>query len=146
LSGIVVDASVALAWCFPDEGSEYAEAVLIALEGRSILVPSVWALEISNAVMVAERRKRITAPEIRRFVQLLEVLTIHEKGLPVAESVRNVLPVAREYGLSAYNASYLEVAMRHGAALATLDKGLEKAGRKAGVEILAGPMSPKLKR
>lgn len=146
MTGIVVDASVALAWCFPDEASEYAEAVLGALDGRSILVPSVWPLEITNALVVAERRKRISPPEIRRFVELLEGLTIHENSLPVAGSVSNILPLAREYGLSAYDASYLEVAIRNGAALATLDAGLEKAGRKAGVAILAGPRPSKLKR
>jgi predicted nucleic acid-binding protein len=63
----------------------------------------------------------------------------------VARSGVNILPLAREYGLSAYDASYLEVAIRNGAALATLDAGLEKAGRKAGVEILAGSRPPKLK-
>lgn len=146
MTGIVVDASVALAWCFPDEASEYAEAVLVALEGRSILVPSVWPLEITNAVVVAERRKRISPPEIRRFVELLEGLTIHEDSLPVAGSVSNILPLAREYGLSAYDASYLEVAVRNDAALATLDSGLEKAGRKAGVEIVRVPWPPKVKR
>jgi predicted nucleic acid-binding protein len=78
--------------------------------------------------------------------ELLEGLTIHEDSLPVAGSVSNMLPLAREYGLSAYDASYLEVAIRNGAALATLDGGLEKAGRKAGVEIVAVPRSPKLKR
>ena len=146
MTGIVVDASVALAWCFPDEASGYAETVLIALEGKRVLVPAVWPLEVTNAVVVAERRKRVSQPEIRRFVELLEGLTIHEDSLPVAGSVSNILPLAREYGLSAYDASYLEVAIRHGAPLATLDSGLEKAGRKAGVEILPGPRRPKLKR
>jgi predicted nucleic acid-binding protein len=56
----------------------------------------------------------------------------------VAESVSNVLPLGRQYGLSAYDAAYLDVAMRNGAPLATLDGGLRKAGRKAGVEIFRG--------
>jgi len=146
LSGIVVDASVALAWCFPDEASEYADTVLVALEGRPVLVPAVWALEVTNALVVAERRKRVSQPEVRRFVELLDGLTINEVSLAVAANVSNILPLAREYGLSAYDASYLGVAIRHGAPLATLDSGLEKAGRSAGVEILPGPRRPKLKR
>jgi predicted nucleic acid-binding protein len=146
LSGIVVDASVALAWCFPDEASEYADMVLVALEGRPVLVPAVWALEVTNAVVVAERRKRAGQPEVRRFVELLDGLTITEVSLPVAASVSNILPLAREYGLSAHDASYLDVAIRHAAPLATLDSGLEKAGRSAGVEILPGPRRRKLKR
>lgn len=146
MTGVVVDASVALAWCFPDEASAYADAILVALEGRTVLVPAVWPLEITNAVAVAERRKRIGPPEVRRFIELLEGLTIRQDALPVAASVSNILPLAREHGLSAYDASYLEVAIRHGAPLATLDSGLEKAGRKAGVEKLPAPQPPKFKR
>jgi len=145
LTAIVVDASVALAWCFPDEASEYADAVLVALEGRRILVPAVWPLELTNAVIVAERRKRISPPEIRRFVELLEGLTIDEDSLPVAGSVSNILPLAREYGLSAYDTAYLDVAIRYGAPLATLDAGLAKASRRAGIELLPGPI-PALRR
>ncbi len=135
MTGVVVDASVALAWCFPDEASDYAEAVLIALFDRQILVPAVWPLEVTNAIAVAERRKRITQPEVRRFVELLEALTIQEDSLPLAGSVSNILPLIREYSLSAYDASYLELALRRGASLTTQDGGLERAARKAGVEI-----------
>jgi predicted nucleic acid-binding protein len=145
LTEIVIDASVALAWCFPDEASNYADAVLVALEGRRMLVPAVWPLEITNAVIVAERRKRIGPPEVRRFVELLEGLTIHEDSLPVIGNISNILPLAREYGLSAYDTAYLDVAMRHRAPLATLDAGLAKASRKAGVELLSG-LPPTLKR
>lgn len=106
----------------------------------------MWPLEVTNAVVVAERRRRVHPPEVRRFIELLEGLTIREESLPVATSVSNILPLAREHGLSAYDASYLEVAIRHGAPLATLDSGLKKAGRNAGVEILPGPRRPKLKR
>jgi predicted nucleic acid-binding protein len=54
LSQVVVDASIALAWCFPDETSDYADAVLVSLEGKTMLVPAVWSLEIANAVLVGE--------------------------------------------------------------------------------------------
>jgi predicted nucleic acid-binding protein len=138
LTGIVVDASVALAWCFPDEASDYADGVLVALEGLTILVPALWAIEITNAVLVAERRKRIKQPEIRRFVALLNELTVVLDSPSVADILGNLLPLAREYGLSAYNASYLDVAMRHGAPLATLDSNLQNAGRKSGIEIFSG--------
>jgi hypothetical protein len=67
----VVDASTALAWCFPDETNEYADIVLIALEGKTMLVPSIWPLEIANAVLVGERAKRLRQPEIQRFTALL---------------------------------------------------------------------------
>ena len=133
----MVDASVALAWCFPDESSDYADAVLVALEGRTILVPAIWGLEIANAVLAGERSKRLRQPEIRRFVTLLESLSLVQDVQPVSDHMSNVLPMAREYGLSAYDAAYLELSIRHGAPLATLDGKLQKAARKAGIEVFA---------
>ena len=134
-NGIVIDASVALAWCFPDEASDYADGVLVALEGRTAMVPTIWPVEIANALLVGERRKRIRQPEVRRFVELLKGLSILEDGQPFVDTVSNILPLARENDLSAYDAAYLDVAVRHGAPLATLDKALQKAGRAAGVKI-----------
>ena len=87
MNGIVIDASVALAWCFPDEASEYADRILVALEGHAILVPALWSVEITNAVLMAERRKRVKPPEIRRFVELLDGLTVIVDSQSVTESV-----------------------------------------------------------
>ena len=137
MSGIVVDASVALAWCFPDEASEYADGVLIALKGQTIVVPAVWSLEIANALLVGERRKRLRQPEILRFVALLEGLLVLQDDQTVSESVSKVLPLARDYGLSAYDAAYLELAIRHSAPLATLDGVLQKAAKRASVCIFS---------
>ncbi|HSZ00986.1 MAG TPA: type II toxin-antitoxin system VapC family toxin [Terriglobales bacterium] len=135
MTGVVIDASLALAWCFPDEASEYADGVLVALEGRTVMVPPVWALEITNAVLVAERRKRAKLADVRRFVELLGGLTIIEQSQTVIDTVSSVLPLARQYGLSAFDAAYLDVAVRQGAPLATLDSTLERAGRSAGIKI-----------
>lgn len=135
VNGIVIDASVALAWCFPDEASDYADAVLVALEGRTVVVPAIWSIEITNALLVGERRKCIRQPEVRRFVELLKGLNIVEDAQPFADTVSNVLPLAREYDLSAYDAAYLDVAVRHGAPLVTLDAALQKAGRAAGIKL-----------
>ena len=138
MSGVVVDASVALAWCFPDEASVYADDVLVALEGKDILIPAVWALEIANAILVGERQKRLRTPEIQRFTTLLENLSVVQEAPPVGEQVRNVLPLAHAYGLSAYDAVYLELAMRRVIPLATLDGKLRKAAARAGVSIFPG--------
>ena len=138
MSGVVVDASVALAWCFPDEASEYADGVLVALKGQAIVVPAVWGLEIANAMLAGERRKRLKQPEILRFVALLEGLSIVQDGQRVCESVSNVLSLARDHGLSAYDAAYLDLSIRHGVPLATLDAKLRKAAQRAGVKIFAG--------
>ena len=134
---VVVDASVTLAWCFPDEISDYADRVLVALEGNTVLVPAIWCLEIANAVLTGERKKRLRQPEIRRFTSLLEGLPVVQDTQPLGEYVSNVLPLAREYRLSAYDASYLELAIRHAAPFATLDVQLQKAAKHAGVKIFA---------
>jgi len=72
-------------------------------------------------------------PEILRFVALLEGLSILQDGPAVSDHVSNVLPLARVYDLSAYDAAYLELAIRHNAPLVTLDGDMRKAAKKAGV-------------
>jgi predicted nucleic acid-binding protein len=138
LNGIVIDASVALAWCFPDEASDYADAALLALEGQSALVPAIWPVEITNALLVGGRRKRIRQADVRRFVELLEGLSIVEDAQSVTDTVSNIFPLARESNLSAYNAAYLDVALRRQLPLATLDGALLRAARAAGIKIFKG--------
>jgi predicted nucleic acid-binding protein len=137
LTGVVVDASVALAWCFPDEGSDYADKVLVALDGISILVPAIWSLEVANAILVGERNKRLHQREIQRFSTLLQNLPVDQDTQSVEENLANVLPLAREYSLSAYDAAYLELSLRHSAPLAALDQRLRKAAQKAGARLFA---------
>jgi predicted nucleic acid-binding protein len=135
LNWVVVDASIALAWCFPDETSDYADGILISLEGNTMLVPAVWSLEIANAVLAGERGKRLGKPEIIQFAALLESLSLVQDVRPVASHVSDVLPLARKHGLSAYDAAYLELSLRHRAPLATLDENLQRAAKRAGITI-----------
>ncbi len=131
MSQVVVDASIALAWCFSDETSDYADAVLVALEGKTMLVPSVWSLEIANALLVGERRQRLNQPEIKQFTILLESLSLEHDRRVVSEHVSDELPLARNYVLSAYDAAYLELSIRTSIPLATLDTRLQKAAQAA---------------
>ncbi len=133
MNGIVVDASVALAWCFPDEGSDYADSVLQAVENQTIVVPAIWPVEITNALLVGQRRKRIRQPDVRRFVELLKGLDVTVDTQSVADSVSNIFPLAQDYRLSAYDAAYLDVAVRHEVTLATLDADLQKAAIAMGI-------------
>jgi predicted nucleic acid-binding protein len=135
VTGVVVDASVALAWGFPDEGSAYADGVLEGLDERPALVPALWALEVANGLVIGERRKRLQQADISRFVALLEGLTIIQDERSVNETVAGIVPLAREHKLSAYDAAYLDLAIREGAPLATLDNPLRKAAKAAGVRI-----------
>jgi predicted nucleic acid-binding protein len=133
----VVDASVALAWGFSDEGNEYTNAVLLTLERETMLVPALFALEVANALVMGERRKRLRQAEIQRFVDLLEGLSMVQDVQPRSVMMNAALTIAREHRLSAYDAAYLELAIRASAPLATLDKALRVAARKAGVKVYA---------
>lgn len=135
MTGVVVDASVALAWGFPDEGNAYADGVLDSLEGYALVVPGLWVLEIVNALLVGERRKRIRQAQVRRFLTLLDGLNIVENHPGVENALHSLLPLGREHGLSAYDTTYLDLAIREGLPLATLDESLRKAAKTAGIAI-----------
>ena len=132
----VVDASVALAWCFEDEATPYAESVLDRLQQTEAAVPSIWPLEVANVLLTAERRQRLTEAQTVRLAQLLRGLpiTIDTEGL--TQALGSTLSLGREYGLSAYDTSYLELAMRQGLSLATQDAALREAAARAGVPLV----------
>lgn len=133
MSKIVVDASVALAWCFPDEGNRYADEVLAALDAHQAVEPAIWGMELANAVLVGERRNRLQAPEIERFIELLGGLNIVEDARRLPDLFLDVLPLARKCAIAVYDAAYLEVAIRNNAPLATLDQALQRAASAIGV-------------
>ncbi|MFZ5822026.1 MAG: type II toxin-antitoxin system VapC family toxin [Chloroflexota bacterium] len=133
----VLDASMTLAWCFHDEGGQQAERVLDLLSASQAIVPSLWLLEVSNAVLNAERRNRLTAADSARFLQLLRGLPIQIEDVSSIERAwGEILNLARAHRLSTYDAAYLELAMRSGAPLATLDDALCKAASACGVQTL----------
>lgn len=135
MSSIVLDCSVTMAWCFEDECDRYADAVLDALASGDALAPSIWPFEVANALLVAERRKRLKEADSARFLELLRGLPILVEE-PVSDRVLgSVLAAGRQWGLSSYDAAYLELAMRTGAALATRDADLRAACRKSGVKV-----------
>ncbi len=132
----VVDASVALAWHFDDEVSEYADRVLERLRRDQALVPAIWPLEVANGLLIAERRKRLSAAKLARAVELTQELAISvsEQGAEVA--LGPVRDLARAEKLSAYDAAYLELAMREGLPLATQDAALREAAERVGVALV----------
>lgn len=132
----VVDCSVVMAWCFEDEADEYADSVLDLLVDSEMAVPSIWALEVANVLLVAERKRRLTEADSLRFVKLLRELPIIIDQETPEYALSGILSVGRQQGLSAYDAAYLELAMREGIALATRDNRLKEAAQKSGVELL----------
>ena len=132
---MVVDSSVALAWGLPDEANPYADAALGELPRKSVLVPALWATEIANGLATAERRGRCTKNDCERFLELMTALPIMQDVQPLNTATARAYSTARKYGLTAYDAAYLELAAREGALLASLDKDLVKAAHKAGVKV-----------
>lgn len=135
MSRFVLDASVAVSWFFEDEAGEYTATVLESLADWEAVVPSLLPLEVANVLLVAERRKRCSEAEAVRFVELLESLPITTDDDTARRALKSTYQLAREYGLTAYDAAYLELAMRLGAPLATMDRQLADAATKAGVAI-----------
>lgn len=136
MSPVVVDASVTLAWFLRDEGDERADEALRRLESEPAVVPPLWALEVANALVVAERRGRASEAESGRILSLIDGLPIEEDPAPREVTQRAVVELARRHDLSAYDAAYLELALRRGASLASLDESLRSAARGAGVTVL----------
>lgn len=132
----VVDNSVVMSWCFEDESNSYADAVLEMLENTIAIVPSVWPLEVVNVLLVAERRQRLEEAESVRFLTLLSQLPISVEHENPQRIMKPLLALARASKLSSYDASYLDLAMRRGLPIATLDKQLIKAAQKAKVPVL----------
>lgn len=128
-----MDASVALSWFLSDESDVYADSVLGKLTNHEAVVPGLWYLEISNALTLLERRGRIKEAETTRILSLERGLPIEIDDTPVTEIVDGVLSLARRFKLSAYDATYLELALRLGLPLATLDRTLKAAAKGAGV-------------
>ena len=132
MPGIVVDASVSAAWFLPDEATAFTEATLQATSLGEVWVPALWLLEIGNLMLSAQRRKRITDAKRRELIAAASALRLRVDREPVSMTELDAL--AARHGLSAYDASYLELALRRGLPLATQDKALLAAMAVAGVD------------
>jgi predicted nucleic acid-binding protein len=132
---IVLDSSVALAWCFADEQAAYPRAVLRSFVSISAWVPQLWHLEMANAFVIAEKRKRCTRADIAGWVTFLSALPISVDPETMKKGWYDILQLARAYELTTYDAAYLELAMRRKTALASQDEQLVQAAMRAGVDL-----------
>jgi predicted nucleic acid-binding protein len=136
----VVDASITMSWCFEDESSPPADAVLSRLEHGRAVAPSVWTLEVANAIRSAQRRGRLNEAETPVLISLLLALPIDvDDNLTLDEATGRVLQLARSFDLSTYDAAYLDLALRRGLAIASVDGSLVAAAQASGVAVL-GPL------
>ena len=137
MSRFVVDASVVLTWCFPDENADLAHKVAqMFKKGDSAIATSFWPHEVLNALLVGEKRKRISADLIQTFLADLATLPIVLEQLPADTIFDRIQSLSREHGLTAYDAAYLDLAKVGGLRLATLDEDLIRACEQADVELV----------
>lgn len=133
----VVDASVALAWCFEDEATNWTDGLLERLrQGDTIVVPAHWPTEISNGLLMAVRRKRIDSRKPALFWDQVANLPIESEPPLDAARVRPIFLLSEKHALTVYDGAYLELAMRRGLAMGTLDSDLRKAAQAEGVVLL----------
>ena len=134
----VLDCSVTMTWLFEDEAHEGADALQEPLTDNPAVVPPLWPVEVANAVLVATRRGRLADGDWSHVQRHLGALPIEIDTMTFERAVGHILPLASRHGLTAYDASYLELASRRGLPLATLDRQLADACRAAGVALCLG--------
>ncbi len=138
---LVIDASMALAWFF--ERSDAAQAhcaqsALLAISEAAVYVPALWHIEIANALLVGERRKVVSTAQVLDYLSRLSRLPIITDDMPSPSRRDLIMALAREHNLTAYDATYLDLALRSNAALATFDKQLARALSDAGGRLFEG--------
>ena len=133
MTPVVIDCSIFLAWCMADED----EPTAIRAIGRVIetggVVPRIWWYELRNALLMNERRGRITAQQVADTLADSAALGIE---IDDRHDEASILGLARQHGLSVYDAAYLEVASRRGLPLATLDQLLSTAAAANGIAVI----------
>ena len=132
----VVDASIAVAWCFEDQSSPAVDALLDRVRDAGAIVPSLWHLELANVLLMAERRGKITGADAAVRLELVSALPVTVDHATAARAWREILTLARAQELTAYDAAYLELAVRRNCPLATRDKALKDAALRVGVHVL----------
>jgi predicted nucleic acid-binding protein len=135
----VLDCSVTMAWCWGDEATPYTDGVRDSLADKRAVVPTIWPLEAANATIMSGRRKRLDEARSKRFFELLEALPIAVDDETSSRTFGDIVHLARTYQLSAYDAAYLELAIRRGLPLACNDGNLKTAAVAAGVLLFSPP-------
>ena len=135
MSRFVVASSVALAWCFRDEATTETDLLLDQVRETTAAVPALWHLELANVLLQAEKRRRISAADTAACFRFIAALPISTDLETPARAWHETLLLARTEGLTSYDAAYLELALRLGSALLTLDAKLAEAARRHNVAV-----------
>jgi predicted nucleic acid-binding protein len=137
VSQLVLDASIVLSWCFPDENTILAQHIARRFtQGDTGVAPSFWPHEVLNALLAGEKRKRISKELTQLFLDDLAKLPITLEAAPAGIVFDRIQTLSRTHGLTSYDAAYLDLALTNGLALATLDEALLRACEKAGATVV----------
>lgn len=136
MNACVLDCSVAMAWCFQDHDGSIPHSTAMIIRSGCAFVPPLWRSEVAHVLLRAEKNSQITAADADIFLKKLRAVNIKEEHAP-DETWEKTMQLARKHNLSAYDAAYLELALRLGLPLATLDRDLQKAAKKAGVPLVS---------
>ncbi len=133
---LVLDSSATLAWIFGDETTEAIRQVFEDVAEYGAVVPSLWRLEVANTLTIAVRRGRIEAAFRNAALVDLALLDITTDQQTDNQAWQDTLSLADRFGLTSYDAAYLELAQRRNLPLATLDRQLRESAIKAGTRTL----------
>lgn len=131
MSSFVLDSSVTLSWFMPDETANLEILGRVVTEGA--IAPAIWGLEIGNVLLCAERAGRLTTNQRHKAIYTLKDIYIKIDQTTLEHTWLETMDIATQYGLTLYDASYLELALRYGIPIATLDKSLKRASKIAGI-------------
>lgn len=135
---VILDSSAAVAWVMPDESTEKLRAVFEAVSRMGAIVPALWWTETANSLCMAQRRGRIDAAFIHKALMHFAKLPIQTDDETITHAWSGTLELAQTHRLTCYDATYLELAIRKSAPLATFDRELAAAARAAGVRVVGG--------
>lgn len=137
MSSFVLDNSVAMRWCFENTSTAYAEAILEQMiDGAEAVVPVLWLYEVVSVIAKAQRNGSLSSEKALGFLKDLQTFSITVDQTGVGLIFADIYPLALAHRLSGYDASYLELALRRGLPLATLDEDLQKAAAASGVKLV----------
>jgi predicted nucleic acid-binding protein len=136
LMSAVIDASFVASLILPDEHNKKSEEMLLLASQSDILAPALWPFEVANLLIFAQRRKRISSALLPKLSDAIDALPVMVESPLTSRQRRDVIALANEQDLTAYDSAYLELAMRSGSSLLTLDTKLKRAAKIVGVEAL----------
>lgn len=138
----VLDCSLTMTWLFEDEASTASDRILDELQGSIAVVPTIWPLEVSNVLLLAMRKKRLSSTKAAGFIDALALLPIVVDQTTSTRAMHSIFRLADSLQITVYDAAYLELAIREKIPLATLDQELLKAAHASGVKTLPAEYSP----